>query len=79
VSTPEPEIHYVNLPTKDAEGKDTGVLQIPVFVHSGVRPENDSQRAEIAPQHLAWFSQSTIDAMMRERYPILAAMFPEKT
>jgi hypothetical protein len=73
-----PEIHYVNLPTKDAQGKDTGMLQIPVFVHPGVLP-NDARRAEIAPGHLPWFSTEVLHAEVRERYPMFATLFEEQS
>ncbi len=70
----DPEIHYVSLPTTDADGNPSGQLRIPVVVHPGLR-ENQSLRAEMSPQHMAWFSQAVLEAAAREKYPLFAKLF----
>lgn len=72
------EIHYVGLETKDAEGKNTGFLQIPVFVQGEVKVNDEGvnfQLGSFNPEAVVFFTTDTLQSEMRKKYPIFDALW----
>jgi hypothetical protein len=71
------EIHYVGMETKDAEGKVTGYLQIPVFVQSEVQTNAEGvsfQLGSFNPEVVVFFTTDTLQSEMRKKYPVFDAL-----
>lgn len=68
------EIHYIAVEAKDAEGKTTGFLQIPVFVKDEVQTSAEGvsyQQASFNPEAVIFYTTDTLQDEMRKKYPAL--------
>lgn len=74
-----PELHYISFPTKDATGKDTGVMQFAVLLTDPVTSADGvaGRRAVINPALGTFFSTATLEAESRKQAPSMWAMIDQ--